>query len=79
MYTLPLFMSKVLSEEKHLMKSMGILQLGISWVEIFRGRFSREEFDEWEFSGAGVLEGNFLKTVFGQSALLMNVMYIVFL
>ena len=46
MYTLPLFMSKVLSEEKHLMKSMGILQLGISWVEIFRGRFYREEFDE---------------------------------
>ena len=65
MYTLPPFMSKVSSEEKHLMKSMGILQLGIFWVEIFRGRFSKEEFDEWEFSRGGFSREIFLKPYLG--------------
>ena len=46
MYTLPPFMNPVLSEEKQLMKWVGIFQVGN-----FRGGFSRGEFDEWEFSG----------------------------
>ena len=46
MYALPPFMDEVLSEERQLMKWVGIFQ-----VEIFRGCFSRGEFDGWEFSG----------------------------
>ena len=51
-YTLPPFMEAVLSEERHLMKWVGIFQMGIFWVGIFRGEggFPRGEFDGWEFS-----------------------------
>ena len=38
MYTLPLFMDEVLSEETQLMKWVGIFQVRIFWVGIFRGK-----------------------------------------
>ena len=41
MYTLPPFMDAVLSEERQLMKWVGIFQVGIFWVGIFRGVFSK--------------------------------------
>ena len=44
--SLPPFMDEVLSEERQLMKWVGIFQVGI-----FRGEFSRGEFDGWKFSG----------------------------
>ena len=36
MYTLPPFMDAVLSEERQLMKLVGIFQVGIFWVGIFQ-------------------------------------------
>ena len=40
------------SEERQLMKRVGIFQVGIFWVGIFRvGEFSSGEFDGWGFSG----------------------------
>ena len=35
MYTLPPFMDAVLSEERQIMKWVGIFQVGIFWVRIF--------------------------------------------
>ena len=46
------FMDEALSE-RQLIKWVGIFQVGISWVRIFRGEFSEGEFDRWEFSGGG--------------------------
>ena len=46
MYTLPPFMDAVLSEERQLMKKLGIFQVGVFWVAIFQGG----EFDWWGFS-----------------------------
>ena len=43
---------EVLSEERQLMKWVGIFQVGLSWVRIFRReKFSRRKFDGWEFFG----------------------------
>ena len=50
------FMDEVISE-RQLIKWGGIFQVGISWMRIFRGEFSEEEFDWWEFSGGGILSG----------------------
>ena len=36
MYTLPPFMNEMLSEERQLMKWVGIFQVEIFWVSIFR-------------------------------------------
>ena len=43
--------NKVLSEERQLMRWVGIIQVRISWVATFRGEFSRGEFDGWKFFG----------------------------
>ena len=58
MYNLRPFMDKIVREEivkkdngKKLKKWMGIFQMRIFWVGIFRGKFSRGEFDGLEFSG----------------------------
>ena len=53
MYILRPFMDEVLSEERQLMKWVGIFLVEIFWVGILReggGEFSRGEFDGWEFS-----------------------------
>ena len=50
MYTLPPFMDVVLSVERQLMKCMGIFQVEILWVGIFRVEF---------FMGEIFLCGNF--------------------
>ena len=38
MYTLPPFMDNLLSEERQLIKWVGIFQVGIFWMGIFQGR-----------------------------------------
>ena len=48
-----------LSEERKLMKWVGIFLVRIFWVAIFRGVFSRGKFDGWEFVG-----GNLHRTIF---------------
>ena len=30
---------------------MGIFRVGIFWVQLFRGKFSRRESDRWDFPG----------------------------
>ena len=42
MYTLPPFMDAVLSDERQLIKWVGIFQVGIFWVEIFPGEIFLE-------------------------------------
>ena len=54
MYTLPPFMNAALSEERQLMKEVGIFQMGFFWVAIFRG-----DFDGWEFSRQEYSRGKF--------------------
>ena len=53
-----------LSEERQLMKSVGIFQMIIFWVAIFRRGFSRGEFDGWEFLGWVFSRGDFHRTIF---------------
>ena len=48
--SLPPFMDEVLSEERELMKWVGIFQVGIFWVGIFRGEI---------FKGESLMGGNF--------------------
>ena len=43
MYTLPPFIDAILSEERQLMKWLGIFQVRIFWVEIFRKKNFPEE------------------------------------
>ena len=51
-------MVEELSEERQLLKWLGILQVGI-----FRGGFWRREFDGWEFPGGNFPGDNFSRTV----------------
>ena len=61
----PTFTDEVLSEERQLIKWLGIFQVGIFWVEIFQGGgagvggFSSGEFDGSEFSGWKFSRGEF--------------------
>ena len=66
------FMENVLSEERQLMKWVGMFQVGISWVGIFRREFSsggKGEFDGWEFSEVG---GGFPRRIFLEPILISN-------
>ena len=53
-----------LSEERQLMKWVGITQVRTFWMVIFRVRFPRGEFDGWEFLGREFPRGDFHWTVF---------------
>ena len=66
--------NEVLSEERQLMKWVGIFRVKIFWVG-FRGEFSREEFDGWEFSRGG--GGNFFRSENRLSKIMKNVVYTV--
>ena len=51
MYTLPPFKEEVLSEERQLMKWVGIFQVEIFWLGIFRGGKRWERGEEVIFQG----------------------------
>ena len=65
-------MEDVSSEERQLMKWVGMFQVGTSWVGIFLGEFSRgggREFDGWEFSE---VRGGFPGRIFLEPILILN-------
>ena len=65
--------NEVLSEERQLMKWVGLFRVRIFWVGIFRGEFSRAEFDGWEFFQGG----NFTRSKNRLSKIMGNVVYTV--
>ena len=56
MYTLPAFTDKVLSEERHLMKWVGIFHVGIFRGDFPRGSLMSGNFPEGNFPGGIFLE-----------------------